>query len=142
MSVTVAAIMRQINNHFVSGYLDASFAVEGGYLTPAPAAPFVYITGSMLHDGVWECKGGQLVGDDAADESFTGRVWLLKPPREFLALCEEIAQYDAKRPAGAVQSESFGEYSYSLGAAAAGGWSSVFAARLTPYRKMFAEVFE
>ena len=142
MSVSVAAVMRQVNNHFVSGYLDADFAVEGGDLKPAPAASFVYIDGSVLHDGVWELQGGKLIGDDAADEAFTGRVWLLKPPRDFLALCKEIAAHDAKHPTGAAQSESFGDYSYSMGTQAAGGWAAAFAARLTPYRRMFPEVFD
>lgn len=142
MSVSVAAVMRQVNNHFVSGYLDADFAVEGGYLKPAPAASFVYIAGSVLHDGVWELQGGKLIGDGIADEAFTGRVWLLKPPRDFLALCKEIAAHDAKHPTGAAQSESFGDYSYSMGAQAAGGWAAAFAARLTPYRRMLAEVFD
>lgn len=142
MAVTVAAVMRQVNNHFVSGYLDADFAVEGGNLKPAPAASFVYIAGSAGVDGVWELQGGKLIGDGIADEAFTGRVWLLKPPRDFLELCKEIAAHDAKHPTGAAQSESFGDFRYSMGAQAAGGWAAAFAARLTPYRRMFAEVFD
>lgn len=144
MSVTVAAVMRQINNHFVSSYLDAAFAVAGGYLTPAPAASFVRITGSALHDGVWELQGGKLVGDDAADEAFTGRVWLLKPPREFLALCREISSYHDKNPTGAPISERFGDYQVTRANeyTGGGGWQRAFFAQLTPYRRMFAEVFD
>lgn len=144
MSVSVAAVMRQVNNHFVSGYLDADFAVEGGYLKPAPAASFVYIAGSVLHDGVWELQGGKLIGDGIADEAFTGRVWLLKPPRDFLALCREISAYHDKNPTGAPISESFGDYrvtranEYTGG----GGWQRAFHAQLTPFRRMFPEVFD
>lgn len=143
MSVSVAAVMRQVNNHFVRGYLDADFAVEGGFLMPAPAAPFVYITGSAMHDGVWEVRGGELVGDDAASEAFTGRVWLLKPPREFLALCREISAYNDKNPTGAPISERFGDYQVTRANeyTGGGGWEKVFSSRLAPYRKMFAEVF-
>lgn len=143
MSVTVAAIMRQIRNHFVSGYLDATFAVEGGHISPAPAAPFVYIKGSAALDGVWECKGGQLVGADA-DETFTGRVWLLQPPRDFVQLCEEIAAYDEKNPTGAPQTENFGEYSYTRPNVYTGGgpWLTVFKAQLAPYRRMVEEAFD
>lgn len=143
MSVTVAAIMRQINNHFISGYLDATFTVEGRHISPAPAAPFVYITGSAQHDGVWECKQGQLIGADAEEnESFTGRVWLLKPPREFLVLCAEISAYHDKNPTGAPSSERFGDYQVTRANEHAGGWQKTFHAQLTPYRRMFPEVLE
>ena len=138
MSVTVAAIMRQINNHFVRGYLEATFAVEGGHITPAPAAPFVCIKGSAGLDGVWECKGGRLIGADAS-ETFTGRVWLLYPPADFLALCEEIARYAATAPAGAVTSERFGEYSVTRATGAASTWQHAYAAALAPYRRMYRE---
>lgn len=144
MAVTVAAIMRQINNHFVSGYLDANFAVVGGYLKPAPAASFVYIVGSAGLDGVWEVNGGKLAGEDVADEAFTGRVWLLHPPREFLALCKEISAYHDKNPTGAPVSERFGEYQVTRTneATGGGGWQQTFHAQLTPYRRMFPEVFD
>lgn len=144
MAIAVAAVMRQINNHFVSGYLDADFAVEGGVLKPAPAASFVYIAGSAGLDGVWEVQGGKLVGDDVSDEAFTGRVWLLKPPREFLSLCKEISAYHDKNPTGAPASERFGDYQVTRANeyTGGGGWQKVFLAQLTPYRRMFPEVLD
>lgn len=145
MSVTVAAIMRQINNHFVAGYMDGEFNVWGGALSPAPVgAAYVYVSGSMMHDGAWACSNGRLEGDAGPAETFTGRVWLLAPPADFLALCAEISAYDEKNPAGAPVSESFGEYSYTRTNAYTGDglWMTVFRSQLAPYRRMLPEVLD
>ena len=77
------------------------------------------------------------------DEQFTGRVWLLKPPADFLALCEEISTYDDKNPAGAYMQESFGGYSYMRrnSGERSTAWQDVFSGRLASYRNdMFTEV--
>jgi hypothetical protein len=76
------------------------------------------------------------------NEEFDGRVWLLKPPADFLDLCAEISAYDDKNPAGAYAQESFGGYSYSRrNAGGSTAWQDVFAGRLASYRgKMFSEV--
>lgn len=143
MSVTVAAIMRQINNHFAVGYMDGEFNVWGGVLSPAPVdAAYVYVSGSMMHDGAWPCSNGRLEGTASPSETFTGRVWLLAPPADFLALCAEISAYDDKNPVGAPASESFGEYSYTRPNVYTGGgpWQNVFRAQLAPYRRMYSEV--
>ena len=77
------------------------------------------------------------------EETFTGRVWLLSPPASFIVLCDEIAEYDAKNPAGAYLSETFGEYSYQRSANTQGvtsSWQSAFAARLADYQLLRSEV--
>lgn len=144
MAVRIAAVMRQIHNFFERGYLQSTFTVVGGVLSPAPPDGYVYILGSADHDGVWQTVDGALqdVPDGLPDETFSGLVYDLHPPNDFLALCEEIAEYDAKNPAGALQSESFGDYSYTRagGADGAQSWQTAFDARLAPFRRMFTEV--
>lgn len=140
MSVSVAAVMRQCRNYFESGYIDDTFRIAGNALLDVPGARWVYISGSALHDGVWELADGYLTGRDVAgldDEEFTGRVWLLSPPPEFLELCQTIRAYEAKNPVGAITSERFGEYSYTRDAS---GWQYVFGGQLAPYRRMYTEV--
>lgn len=138
MAVSIAAVMRHVRNYFERGFIDGEFTVSGGVLTPAPRAPYVAISGSVWHDGVFRVD--QL--REHPEETFTGRVWALHPPDDFVQLCEEIAAYDEKNPAGAMQSESFGEYSYTRmgGADGAPGWIRVFSNKLHPYRRMFTEV--
>lgn len=138
MKVSIAAVMRHVRNYFERGFIDGEFTVSGGVLTPMPRAPYVAISGSVWHDGVFRVD--QL--RETPEETFTGRVWALHPPDDFVQLCEEIAAYDEKNPAGALQSESFGEYSYTRASGQSGviGWQGVFAQRLTPYRRMFTEV--
>ena len=144
MAVSVAAVMRHINNFFEVGCISGGFAISGNAICPAPESPWCYVSGSWLHEGLWQVLGGKLQGMQGRlpDEEFDGRVWLLKPPPDFLALCEEISSYDDKNPTGALISESFGDYSYtrSGSAATAKGWQAAFAERLSPYRRMFTEV--
>lgn len=145
MVVGVAAVMRQVRNYFEREAMDGRFVISSSVLSPAPKAPYVYICGSAHCDGVWQLSGGTLLSERGAfahDETFSGRVWGLHPPDGFLALCEKIADYDEQNPIGAVQSESFGDYSYTRASGQNGvqGWSAAFRALLLPYRRMFTEV--
>lgn len=147
MAVSVAAVMRQINNFFEAGHIDGAIAISGNAIIPRPDYPWCYIEGSGYHDGVWKLCGGLMQDMDGhlPDEEFDGRVWLLKPPADFLSLCEEISAYDDKNPVGAYLSESFGGYSYmrrgSSGKNGSASWMSAFESRLAPYRRrMFTEV--
>lgn len=145
MAVTVAAVMRQVRNYFERGYIDNEFVIRGGVLSMADGtpieSPYVAISGSMHSDGVYVLDDGVLRGSER-DESFSGRVWLLNPPPDFLALCEQISAFDDKRPPTDIVSESFGSYHYSTsgGGMARTGWKAVFTPMLAPYRKMFTEV--
>lgn len=143
MAVSIAAVMRHVRNFFTRGYIDGEFTVSGGVLTPAPLSPYAAITGSAFYDGVYSMTDPLPEGKP---ETFTGRVWLLHPPDDFVRLCEQISQYDDKNPVGAMQSESFGEYTYRrpvVGMNGSGGlasWQTAFAIHLMPYRRMFTEV--
>lgn len=143
MAVSVAAVMRQINNFFEVGSISGMIAISGNAIVPAPESPWCYISGSWFHNGAWKVSQGRLqdMPENLPDEEFDGRVWMLNPPPDFLALCEEISAYDDKNPTGALMQESFGDYSYMRNSATAGkGWQAAFAARLTPYRRVLTEV--
>jgi hypothetical protein len=145
MSVSVAAVMRHCRNYFETGYLDGTFRITGNALSAdTGGVHFVYISGSLMHDGVWEMCDGYLTGrsvEGMHDEEFTGRVWLLAPPVDFLELCKIISDYEEKNPVTALSSESFGGYSRTWNAEQIGkGWSVAFNASLIPYRHMFTEV--
>ena len=147
MAVSIAAVMRHCRNFFEVGYLDGVFCITGNALPDAKDAHYVYISGSMYRDGVWEICNGYLTGksiEGLEDEEFDGRVWLLAPPIDFLETCKTIAEYEEKNPVGAMQSESFGEYSYTRqslsGTNGLTGWQAAFCGQLAPYRRMFTEV--
>lgn len=148
MAISIEAVMRRIKNFFnrrgEPPYM-GEISITGSVLTPAPSAPWVAIRGSTYHEGVYRCDSGVLQGipEGRPDETFTGVVWKLYPPDDFLALCEEISSYDQKNPVGAYRSESFGEYSYTRGTGSSGGvmtWEQAYASALAPYRRMFTEV--
>lgn len=140
MAVTIGSVMRHCRNYFERGCYDGECVIANGALvTPALAdGRYIAISGSVYNDGVYK-----LGADTLKNETFTGRVWLLSPPASFIALCDEIAEYDAKNPAGAYLSETFGEYSYQRSANTQGvtsSWQSAFAARLADYQLLRSEV--
>lgn len=140
MAVSMAAVMRRVRNFFERECIEDTFTITGGVLEPVPDAPYIAISGSAWHDGVF--PAGPLP-EPGHDEAFDGKVWGLHPPDDFIALCDEINAYNDKNPIGAPQSESFGAYSYtrgSTGSAAGNGWEAAFAGQLLPFRRMFTEV--
>lgn len=144
MLKVVAALMRQCRNYFETGYFDGTFRVNGNVLEGVDGARYVYISGSLYHDGVWELSDGYLTGRDVAglhDEEFDGRVWLLSPPPDFLDLCKAIDTYEEKNPISGYIRESFGGYTREWADALVGkSGATVFADRLMAYRRMFTEV--
>lgn len=142
MTDTVAAVMRHVNNFFLREAVEGVFTISGdGVLSPAVDAPYIAVTGSMWHDGLYDSVNA-LKNDH--EETFEGTVWAISPPAQFLALCKEIEAYEAKNPTGAPVSESFGGYSYSRGTSGQSGcaitWREAFADALRPYKRMFSEV--
>ena len=145
MAVSVAAVMRHCRNYFVDGWQEGVFRITGNALPEAVGAHYIYISGSMMHDGVWEVCNGYLTGRDVQgleNEEFDGRVYFLKPPVDFLDLCREVSEYDDKCPVGAYVSESFGEYQYSRASVngAVADWVTAYKDRLVPFYKPFPDV--
>lgn len=127
-------IFAHIHNDFEARRLSGTFEIAGGRL-PLPgvaAGEYIRVMGSRFNDGIHRYPA-----EDLADETFTGHVALLRPPRAFLRLAEEIAAWRAKYAAateGPYQSESvIGVYSYTRDAA---GWQKRFAAQLDEWRRI------
>lgn len=144
MLQTVSALMCQCRNYFETGYIDGTFRIAGNVLEDVSGAHYVYISGSLYHDGVWEMCDGYLTGRDVSglhDEEFVGRVWFLNPPLDFLAICKSVKTYEEKNPMSAIIRETFGGYSREWANEMMGkSGAEVFVNRLIPYRKMFTEV--
>ena len=140
MAVTIASVMRHCRNYFERGYFDGEITIQNGAFTSLALADgrYIAISGSAYNDGVYK------IGTDTmTDEVFTGRVWLLSPPADFVALAEEIRAWDEKNAPSVYTAENFGEYSYSRAGDGAGGvatWQSVFSARMRNYQKLSSGV--
>lgn len=148
----IDSICREIKNYFsdendrfigdffiVDGEFSPSFSIQDGQ--------YYRIVGSVFNDGVY--IRGQ---EELKDETFNGAIWLMKPPKDFLKLVEDIEAWQEKY--GGVDSvsmspyssESFGGYSYSKAVStfASGNssgqsgltWQSEFSDRLAPYGRV------
>lgn len=137
MTVTVSDVMRRVRNFFPVASTEGPWQLRQGMLTPTLHAPgdWIAIEGEGPA-GVYRLdEHGAICG--VSDCEWTGRVWLLRPPADFLRLCAQIAQWQEAHPDPTVLSERFGEYSRSQTGAA---WEKVFAAALRPYLRMYPEV--
>lgn len=142
MGVTIATIMRHLRNFFDKGSKSGTITIKGGVVTPAVPTPYVCIYGSDHHDGVRRVSLG-CIEYPGQDETFTGTLWFLNPPDDFLALVDQIAAYEEQNAPSPLLSESLGEYSYTRAQGQTGGflsWQEAFAKQLEPYRRMFTEV--
>ena len=139
MTIKVSDVMRYVRNHFVCGAVSETFIHTGGMLTPsAPFRPgmWIAVTGDDAPAGVYQldAQGGIPA---LGERVWTGTVYLLDPPADFIRLCGDIGCWAAAHPDSALISEKFGEYSCSRQPLS---WQDAFAQALAPYRQMFTEV--
>ena len=89
------------------------------------------IVGSVFNDGVYKFPTDKLT-----DETFSGAIWRLAIPKDFVDLVDEItawgAQYGGNSP---FTSESFGGYSYTK-KQGSDTWQGAFKDKLNKWRKV------
>lgn len=145
MTISLPDLMRETRNYFPAAFQDASWTLHGGALTPTDflhPGDWIAITASLHNNGVFQLGEGCTIPSQT-DETWTGRVWLLAPPADFLALAQEIASWTAQQASSATVKESFGAYSRELATDSDGRpltWQACFARQLMPYRRMYTEV--
>lgn len=139
MTVKVSDVMRYVRNHFVRSSVAGHWTHVDGRLTPADGfAPgmWIAVTGENAPSGVFQLDeyGGI---PNQPDTSWTGVIYRLDPPADFIRLCGDIGYWAAANPDPAVTGETLGAYKVSRRAVT---WETAFAPALLPYRRMFSEV--
>lgn len=139
--LTAADIMRETRACFPAETCAGEIAIRDGRISPDLFLPgeWVALRGSRGSDGIHQLNAsGALEG--VPDETFAGRVTVLRPPESFLRLCAEIIAWDAEHPADGLRRERFAGYEREAAVDAAGlpvDWRHVFAPRLALYRRMY-----
>ena len=141
-------ICATIRNYFTydSDKHPGTYKVVGGSLVPAVEIPADYyaIFGSRKNNGVH--KATDVLKDE---DEFSGSVWAMSIPDDFLALAQEISAWQTKyggldsEALSPFTSESFGGYSYSKGSSGSSTsgtpdgstWQGVYASRLNRWRR-------
>ncbi len=137
-------ICQYLRNWFERDKYIGSFIISGGVLTyadgtalPLLDGQYFRIVGSIINDGVHSTN------DMLTDETFSGAVWSMAIPPDFLSLTQDIEAWCADNKAAIdspYQSETVGGYTYKLkdggSSAGAGTWEGQFASRLGPWRKI------
>lgn len=145
MTVTLPDLMRETRNFFPAAAFDGVWTLRSGAISPESSlqpGEWVAITGSCRNNGVFQLnESGCIPG--AADETWEGRIWLLAPPADFLALSLRIASWAQTQGTTLAVKESFGAYSRELATGSDGkplSWQHFFARELAPWRCMYTEV--
>ena len=133
-------ICAEVRNYFIVKIYEGEFTISDGQLTPSDFLQenqYFRIIGSVFNDGVHQFSTSELT-----DETFSGSIWAMAVPLDFIALAAKIKEYnqsDASKPTP-YTSESFGGYSYSKATDKNGvpmnSWRKVFAPELNRYRRM------
>lgn len=140
------AVCLDIKNFFVrrQDMHTGFFAITNGHIVPSIPINTKYyrIIGSQLNDGVHATADADLIDEP----TFGGAVWVMCPPKSFLAIVSDIEKWTEDNKAvidSPYTSESFGGYSYTKATGTSGGgsdgslsWQSHFAKRLSPYRRI------
>ena len=130
--MSIYEVMRYCRNFFPASYgaFQGEWVITDGTLDLSDCIndnQYFFIEGSSSNDGVYKAPAiGEL-----EDETFTGVITPLNPPKAFIRLCEEMQAWEAQY--GGVnstnmspyQSESFGGYSYTKASGNAGTGGSV-----------------
>lgn len=137
-------ICAHIHNYFEVNALtgrkmihSGTFTIENGGISLPFLADGQYfrIVNSQLNDGVY-----QYPADGLRDEVFTGVIWEMRPPADFLRLVAEIEAWAEKYGEASknpyTSENVIGVYSYSKASGAA-TWEQIFKDRLKPYRKLY-----
>ena len=135
----LAELCAEVRNYFETDKRFGEFTISGGTFAPSDFiqdGQYFRIVGSTFNDGVYRYPATGLT-----DETFTGAVWAMSLPPDFIALSAEIEEYN-NSDAGKVSpftSESFGGYAYTKATDSNGapiGWQKAFASRLNQWRKL------
>lgn len=157
--VDITETCTECKNFFLKDKVDpftcihsGTFSISGGTLTPSDflkQGQYFRIVGSDLNERVFLNTSEGLA--ELKDEVFSGSVWAMSVPPQFVALTADIEAWRAanEKPESvaysSMASESLGNYSYSKDtssggksgiAGAAKTWQTVFYDRLTPYRRI------
>lgn len=136
-------VLRYIRNFFPveGGYHDGTYEISEGTidLPFLQHGQYFLIEGSVFNDGVYQYPAYELV-----DEVFDGTITAMRISKEFLALVDEINEWQdkyGKSNTPFISETLQGVYSYTKSTSAKGTagvmtWKDVFADRLKVWRKV------
>ena len=142
-------ICAEIRNWFTyrSDIYIGDYEITDGVISPSvdfKETEYIRILGSRKNAGVHKLADNDLVDE----EKFHGSIWLMSPPKDFLALVRAIESWQQKYGSASsaamspYQSESFGGYSYTKASGGTEGgsqyptWQKMYADQLKRWRRI------
>jgi hypothetical protein len=142
-------VMNAINNHFISRTEARTFEISNGIIHLRGdyiPGQYALIHGSRLNDRLFLLSDTEYTLDGAVDEPpFDGTAYVLSVPPGFVELCGEIKAYlEGAGKESPYASESVASlHSYTRATGKEGKpltWEDVYAVRLNPWRRLFADI--
>lgn len=144
-------ILKYINNYYAKtkelGIItikDNKIELKGTYIPNQ----YILVRGSILNDGLYKIntlEDKMIAVTGAINEVFEGVIYALAIPKEIIEMQTELKELESKYEPSVYQSESFGNYSYSLATNKQGETMSPFdylVPRLIAYRKIYETSLE
>ena|GEM_PF-2956940 len=148
----ILQIMRFTHNFFIASQESGAFSLDNGRIILKNnyiIGQKIILSGSVLSDGIYEiaAKDGDIytIDDGGKTEEWSGIIYGLRMPRDFIRLCEDISAFNAGQGKVTPYTSEMvvGLHQWSRSTKANGapvGWEEVFSERLKPFKKMFADI--
>lgn len=140
--LTLESVMTYCNKFFECGCHTGNFTIADGVLSGVAdflkPKQYYRVIGSTFNDGLHRFGDAD---DILTDETFSGDIHPLAPPRAFLALVADIQAWKGQHEAASKSpytAEGFGPYNYSKGSSKAtdNGWQAQYALELSRWRRL------
>ena len=138
-------LMRECKNFFDISEETGNFVIDNNIISLSNdyiIDQYILITGSVLNNGIYKIKDNLYTLENSKDEGFTGTIYGLAIPKDFIKLSETIEKYIQDNPQSNKIREKIGSYDVSMASNEKGTitWQQVFARDLNPFRRMFKHI--
>jgi hypothetical protein len=145
-------VMREIRNFFLLTAENGDFTVSNGHMSLVNSytvGQYVLVETTFGKQTIHviseaESEGTYVLSPSLPDGTFTGTLYGLSVPEDFVALCKEIHLFNEKNDASVIIHENVnGVYAHTKGSGKKGApicWVEVFERRLRPFKKHFLDM--
>jgi hypothetical protein len=153
----ILMVVKKVRNAFEVNAERGRFTIKDGQINLSEeymTGEWVAIVGSVLNNGIYKIeqsdqdtlllRNGTDSDSPVTDEVFTGAVWRLRLPKDFIRVCDEIREWHGSpqaKPSNVASENVVGFYSKTVATGKDGvpaGWDKVFASKINDnWCKMF-----
>ena len=141
-------ILDYLNNYFFIQGEKGTFTITDNKIIVSQKylqGQYIYLTGSIMNDNIYRIESinnNEITIVGANNEVFEGVIYSLAIPPTIIELEGKIKEWNLGHKPTNLQSETFGNYSYTMATVNGklASWKDVFQEELKPYRKLYSGI--